>query len=96
MLSVYHVERAGRPKSPIAMIRYNMSKADNVTRRFKKVLVKFDVLRWYSWNPILNILPSTPMNETTWKGMKNMNQINLLSISDESILISKDVVITNT
>ena len=67
MLSVYHVERAGRPKSPIAMIRYNMSKADNVTRSFTNVLVKFDVLRLYNRTPILNMLPSIPMKETVRK-----------------------------
>ena len=64
MLFEYHDETAGNPKSPIAMIKYNKSKNDNVMSRWTKVLVKLDVLRFETSTPILKTLPMIPIDET--------------------------------
>ena len=66
-LSVYQGDKAGKPKSPIAMSRYNMSKIDNKIRSCSKVFVKLDVLRLQCKTPILNTFPITPIHETVVK-----------------------------
>ena len=74
-LSVYQGDKAGKPKSPIAMSRYNMSKIDNKIRSCSKVFVKLDVLRLQCKTPILNTFPITPIHETVVEKTSNYTTI---------------------
>ena len=64
MLSANQDERAGSPKSPIAVIKNIKSKIDNVIKSWRNVCVNLVVLRLVISTITLNMLPNTPIHET--------------------------------